>query len=236
MSTLPRQRRLGCPWAKIPVFATWVAASQWIVFGTKWNQCKMSLTRMVQQSAAFWHPYLLLWPWFPSFPLLQVGIFHDNRCESILAKPHLQKRHGVMIGQISKYAVHMTVSSGIRTVDVLGWGDQCGRPHNILMSWEERQVGSQHCKEPQNSSRRAVNQHRGSLGDLRGEMAWTFTEYWWARSRQGKQHIWREANNIQLSQMSFIFPQTWGYFLLGVMNLIASLLPHLFTARVATTW
>lgn len=177
-----------------------------------------------------------LCPWFPSFPLLQVGIFHDNGCESILPKPHLQKRHGVMIGQISKYAVHTTVSSGIRTEDVLRWGDQCGVSHNFLMSWEERQMGGQHCKEPQNSSRRAVNQHRGSPGDLSGEMAWNFTEYWWARSRQGKQHIWREANNVQLSQMFFIIPQTWGYFLHGVMNLIASLLPHLFTDWKATPW
>lgn len=170
---------------KIPVFATWVVASQWMVFGTKWIQCKVSLTRIVQQSASSLRPI------FSSVcdSLVVLFCWSETFVAIIVRWKHVQKRHAVTIGLISMYAVHMMVNTGIRIVGHLGVGGSVS--HNLLMGREEWEAISQGSKKPPALLGVLVNHHRASSGDMSSgcETVWNFTEYCWARSGQGTEQI-----------------------------------------------
>lgn len=235
MSTLSRQRRLGCPWAKDSSVCHLGCCKSVNSIWDKVDSVQMSLTRMVQQSASSWHPCLLIHPWFPSCPLLLVWDFCDNHRETILPKTHAKETHCYDWPDLYRCCVYddqfWDKDSGT------SWG-RGGISVPLFMGWEECKVIGQDSKEPPALLGVLVNQHRRSFGDMsRGcETAWNFSVLLgqiWAGNRTNP---CREASNTQLSQMPFLLPKTWGYFLLCIMNLTATLLPHLFTVSIATHW
>lgn len=93
MSTLSRQRRLGCPWAKDSIVCHLGCCKS---VNAIWDKVNSVQSVSDQDGAAisfFLHLCLLICLWFPRCPLSLVWGFCDNHDENVLPKTPSKETH-----------------------------------------------------------------------------------------------------------------------------------------------